>query len=265
MGGNKWLCFFQARAWCAHTQCAPRSALWWSFRISNSPRQPPARPASLAAPKAAVTLPVDGAILMGFCTGLNWSIRREEFWTQGQRGHGRVGRSKARDALPEKYPLKDVVFNLQRCALLPMALSETPCNPAFIRECMKDRVHQNQRAPLVPGLEECIWLPSTLGNPKLVAVALSGAGPTIIAFCTGDFNAVRLLPPLPHLYRGFDPLFPATKAGQTGGGCRTTSGVFALPLAVPGKYLDENASESPASPARELALTRVRLCRSETR
>merc|ERR1719183_226733 len=98
--------------------------------------------------------------------------------------------SKARDALPEKYPLKDVVFNLQRCALLPMALSETPCNPAFIRECMKDRVHQNQRAPLVPGLEECIWLPSTLGNPKLVAVALSGAGPTIIAFCTGDFNTI---------------------------------------------------------------------------
>jgi len=98
--------------------------------------------------------------------------------------------SKAREVLPKEYSLADVVFNVQRAALLPMALSEAPINHSFIRECMKDRIHQNQRAPLVPGLEECLWLPSTLGNPKLLAMALSGAGPTIIGLCTGDYNAI---------------------------------------------------------------------------
>lgn len=94
---------------------------------------------------------------------------------------------KARGVLPRDYSREDCVFNLQRCGLLPLCLSEDPPDFATIRECMKDRVHQNQRKHLVPGLAECLALPHGDDRPKcLVSTALSGAGPTILALCCGS-------------------------------------------------------------------------------
>jgi homoserine kinase len=43
---------------------------------------------------------------------------------------------------------------------------------------MRDRLHQPQRESLVPGLAEALALPHM---PGLLGVALSGAGPSIIA------------------------------------------------------------------------------------
>ncbi|EKX37569.1 hypothetical protein GUITHDRAFT_165431 [Guillardia theta CCMP2712] len=98
--------------------------------------------------------------------------------------------SKAREVLPASYKLQDVVFNIQRAGLLPLALQDETPDVKMIRECMRDRVHQNQRAPLVPGLEDCLKLPSTSGSSSLISTALSGAGPTIIAFCQGEFDDI---------------------------------------------------------------------------
>ncbi|HYR85341.1 MAG TPA: homoserine kinase [Terriglobia bacterium] len=82
---------------------------------------------------------------------------------------------KARGVLPHSYSRKDAVYNIQRSTLTIAAL--TTGNWAMLREAMRDRIHQPYRAPLIPGLEEIL----ALTTPGLVAVALSGAGPTVLA------------------------------------------------------------------------------------
>ena len=82
---------------------------------------------------------------------------------------------KARAVLPQSYSRKDAVYNIQRSALTIAAL--TTGDWAMLREAMRDRIHQPYRAPLIPGLEEIL----DLKTPGLIAVALSGAGPTVLA------------------------------------------------------------------------------------
>jgi homoserine kinase len=52
---------------------------------------------------------------------------------------------------------------------------------------MCDRLHQPYRAPLIPGLEDALRL---RGVPGLLGVALSGAGPSVLAFCSGHTEEV---------------------------------------------------------------------------
>lgn len=82
---------------------------------------------------------------------------------------------KARAVLPQTYSRRDAVFNIQRSALTIASL--TTGNWPMLREAMRDRIHQPYRAPLIPGLEEIL----ALNTPGLLAVALSGAGPTVFA------------------------------------------------------------------------------------
>jgi homoserine kinase len=82
---------------------------------------------------------------------------------------------KARGVLPQTYSRKDAVFNIQRSALTIAAM--TAGHWQHLREAMQDRIHQPYRAPLIPGLEEIL----SLDTPGLVSVALSGAGPTVLA------------------------------------------------------------------------------------
>ena len=102
-----------------------------------------------------------------------------------------VNTEKARQVLPKTYKTEDIVFNMQRCGLLPMCLGDTSPNFAMIRECMKDRLHQDQRCFLVPGLDEILALPHSPDRPQgLISTALSGAGPTILALCTGNHQNI---------------------------------------------------------------------------
>jgi homoserine kinase len=48
---------------------------------------------------------------------------------------------------------------------------------------MHDRLHQPQRESLVPGLAAALALPRT---PGLLGIALSGAGPSIVALVDGN-------------------------------------------------------------------------------
>ncbi|KIM47949.1 hypothetical protein M413DRAFT_439644 [Hebeloma cylindrosporum] len=57
--------------------------------------------------------------------------------------------AKARGVLPTEYSRKDLVFNLQRLAVLTTALGQSPPDPELIYEAMKDRVHQPYRKALV--------------------------------------------------------------------------------------------------------------------
>lgn len=84
----------------------------------------------------------------------------------------------ARAALPIEYTRKDAVFNLQRVGLLLAALQNGRND--LLREAMRDRIHQPYRAPLVPGFAEILQLQNV---PGLLATALSGAGPSVLAVC----------------------------------------------------------------------------------
>lgn len=97
----------------------------------------------------------------------------------------RLSTESARAALPRKYSRQDAVFNVQRVALLMRAFRQRGKKQArrdLFAEAMRDRLHQPYRAPLVPGFEEALQLSDIRG---LLGVALSGAGPSVLAFCEG--------------------------------------------------------------------------------
>jgi len=88
--------------------------------------------------------------------------------------------SQARAALPASYSRADAVFNLQRATLLVAAAASG--NTGALRVALQDRWHQPYRAGLVPGLEVAL----AMECPGLYGVALSGAGPSLIAFVDRD-------------------------------------------------------------------------------
>lgn len=82
----------------------------------------------------------------------------------------------ARAVLPKVYSREDVVFNVQRSALLIAALC-TGSTESF-SAALEDRIHQPYRAPLIPGFAEMLELQA----PGLLGCALSGAGPSVLVF-----------------------------------------------------------------------------------
>jgi homoserine kinase len=90
----------------------------------------------------------------------------------------------ARALLPASYERRDVVFNVQRASLLAASLATGDLHA--LRVATGDRVHQPYRAPLVPGFDEMLGF--TL--PGLYAIALSGAGPSVIALVSGESEAI---------------------------------------------------------------------------
>jgi homoserine kinase len=82
------------------------------------------------------------------------------------------------------------VFNLQRAALLPTALGQSPPDPDMIYLAMQDKVHQPYRRALIPGLTEILQSINPTTQPGLLGICLSGAGPTILALATTNFEAI---------------------------------------------------------------------------
>ncbi|MCY9592727.1 homoserine kinase [Paenibacillus chitinolyticus] len=83
----------------------------------------------------------------------------------------------ARRVLPDQVPMKDAVFNIGHSSLLVAALAAGELG--MIRHAMKDALHQPYRAALVPGMEKILREAADHGA---LGAALSGAGPTLIAF-----------------------------------------------------------------------------------
>ncbi|KAI9841039.1 MAG: hypothetical protein M1838_003789 [Thelocarpon superellum] len=101
-----------------------------------------------------------------------------------------VSTARARGVLPPSYGRQDVVFNLQRVALLVPALGQSPPDADMIYEAMQDRVHQPYRQTLIPGLADILGSLTPKSHPGLLGICLSGAGPTILALATHDFDAI---------------------------------------------------------------------------
>lgn len=66
------------------------------------------------------------------------------------------------------------VFNIQRVAQLPKLLGQSPPDPMEIHLAMQDRLHQQYRAGLVPGLSEVIETVNPSSHPGVLGVCLSG-------------------------------------------------------------------------------------------
>ncbi|KAK5121977.1 hypothetical protein LTR85_004549 [Meristemomyces frigidus] len=101
-----------------------------------------------------------------------------------------VSTAKARSVLPTTYEKADVIYNLQRVALLTTALGQSPPNAELIYDGMQDKVHQPYRKTLIPGLTEILKSVSPSSHPGLLGVCLSGAGPTILALATENFEHI---------------------------------------------------------------------------
>jgi homoserine kinase len=95
---------------------------------------------------------------------------------------------KARTALPKEVTMKDAVFNLSHSSLLVAALFSGELE--MIRHAMQDVLHQPYRAPMIPGMET-ILLEAT--NNGALGVALSGAGPTLLALVDAQSDSKALL------------------------------------------------------------------------
>jgi homoserine kinase len=90
----------------------------------------------------------------------------------------------ARSILPEYVLRQDAVFNLGRAVLVIKALETGDLT--LLGEAMEDSLHQPYRLPLIPGAREAIQAARRAGAS---AVALSGAGPSLIAFSGQPANA----------------------------------------------------------------------------
>lgn len=82
----------------------------------------------------------------------------------------------SRAVLPSCVSRADLVFNLQRVALLLELLRSGDFS--LLKYALQDRVHQPYREQIVPGLREAL----DLRHRDLLGICLSGSGPSVVAF-----------------------------------------------------------------------------------
>ncbi len=95
----------------------------------------------------------------------------------------------ARRALPKQVPMKDAVYNVSRSALL--AASWATGDWENLGWAMDDRLHQPFRARLFPGGEAI--LEEVRRIPQCAGVAISGSGPSMLAFARNEPHRVAEL------------------------------------------------------------------------
>lgn len=95
--------------------------------------------------------------------------------------------SAARAELPTEVSMADAVFNLQRTPLVVEALRSGDYE--LLSQVMDDRLHQASRLKRIPG-GRTAWLAAL--NAGAAAVAVSGSGPSLIAFVSLATDASRI-------------------------------------------------------------------------
>jgi len=91
----------------------------------------------------------------------------------------------AREVLPQSVSLTDAVYNIGRTALLVTALIKQDFN--MLSAAMDDKIHQPYRANLVPGMKK-VFAAAKLAGAR--GIALSGAGPALIAYCDDNTGLI---------------------------------------------------------------------------
>jgi homoserine kinase len=117
----------------------------------------------------------------------------------------------ARKALPSEVSMKDAVFNIGRSIQVVEAM-RTADIPA-LAAAMEDRLHQPHRLPLISGAAEALEAARQAG----AAAALSGAGPSVIAFIEeGREKAVTEAMRAPFAEKGVKTRQYLLKSSETG-------------------------------------------------
>ena len=93
----------------------------------------------------------------------------------------RLSTELARGLLPKDVPHADAAANAGRAALLIAALTQRP-RTELLLVATEDRLHQDYRAPAMPGTADLVKRLRAAGVPAVV----SGAGPTVLAFLPMD-------------------------------------------------------------------------------
>jgi homoserine kinase len=90
----------------------------------------------------------------------------------------------ARKTLPQHVRMKDAIHNISRTVLLAEAFRTG--DVGLLGKAMDDVLHQPYRIPLIPGAQAAMQAMKSQG----AAVALSGAGPSLIAFIANREAAI---------------------------------------------------------------------------
>lgn len=93
--------------------------------------------------------------------------------------------SQARAALPASYSKADAIFNIGRAMLVSEALREG--DDVLLARAMDDRIHEPYRLGSIPGAAEA---KAGAIESGAICVALSGAGPGIVAFAREGFDRI---------------------------------------------------------------------------
>jgi len=96
-----------------------------------------------------------------------------------------VSTKKSRALLPSQVPTSDAVFNLGRLAILVAAFATFEYS--YLGIGMQDRLHQPYRGRLIPALDAVFDGAMQAGAS---GVALSGSGPSVVAFCTHGAESI---------------------------------------------------------------------------
>ncbi len=97
----------------------------------------------------------------------------------------RVATDEARRILPPMLSRHDAIYNIGRTALVVQALSKGDFD--LLGRAMDDRLHQPYRKHLIKGYDDVVSAAKEVGAS---AVAISGSGPTLIAFAPDRHKAI---------------------------------------------------------------------------
>jgi homoserine kinase len=91
----------------------------------------------------------------------------------------------ARALLPKQIYRKDAIYNISRAVIVTEAFRLGDLD--MLSEAMTDKLHQPYRLPLIPGAQAAM---EAMKEAGAAAVALSGAGPSLIAFSSQRETAI---------------------------------------------------------------------------
>jgi homoserine kinase len=100
----------------------------------------------------------------------------------------------ARGVLPESVPRGDAIFNVGATALLLSALRDGAWDELSL--CLQDRLHQEQRAPLIPAFGAI--RAALRDDERCLGVTISGAGPTVLVWLRPGADAPQVLASMRH-------------------------------------------------------------------
>lgn len=93
---------------------------------------------------------------------------------------------RARSSLPAHWPKEDVIFSLSHACLLVASLVSKKHD--YLKSACQDRLHEPYRGKLIPGYEQ---LRQETLEAGANGVAISGSGPTVLAFATRNVDKIR--------------------------------------------------------------------------